>query len=311
VSTDQPFPTPPQLRRRRREVWVGLFVMAGLAGILIVLSTMTDAALFRGRYIISTVVPNASGIRTGDPVQMRGVNIGRVLSFKIDHDRVSIRLEIEGEYPIPKDSVVELKAAGLLGGMVADVIPGTSKEMASWGDTLEGRSGVGLFDKMDSLAGEADDVAARVKALLSEQMVDDLQGSAAEARQLLAKLSGTVDEQRGELKALTKSLRRSAEGLERVTTGDELEETVKQVQALTERADEVLAGLDRSSQSLESILGRIDRGEGSLGKLTTDEALYDNVSRAAANLDKTATELQALLEDIRLKPKKYLKLSLF
>jgi phospholipid/cholesterol/gamma-HCH transport system substrate-binding protein len=106
-------------------------------------------------------------------------------------------------------------------------------------------------------------------------------------------------------------LRRSAEGLERVTTGDELEKTVKQVQALTERADEVLAGLDRSSQSLESILGRIDRGEGSLGKLTTDEELYDNVSRAAANLDKTATELQTLLEDIRLKPKKYLKLSLF
>jgi phospholipid/cholesterol/gamma-HCH transport system substrate-binding protein len=290
---------------------VGLFVVAGLAGILIVLSTMTDAALFRGRYIVKTVVPDASGIRNGDPVQMRGVNIGRVLGFKIDHDRVTIRLEIEGEYPIPKDSVVELKAAGLLGGLVADVIPGTSSEMAGWGDTLEGRSGVGLFDKMDSLAGEADDVAGRVKALLSQQMVDDLQGSAAEARQLLQRLSGTVDEQRGELKALTESLRRSAEGLEKVTTGDQLEETVEQVQALTERADEVLAGLDRSSRSLESILGRIDRGEGSLGKLTTDDALYDNVASAAASLDKTATELQALMEDIRLKPKKYLKLSLF
>ena len=311
MSTDKTLPTPPQLRRRRREVWVGLFVVAGLAGILIVLSTMTDAALFRGRYIVKTVVPDASGIRNGDPVQMRGVNIGRVLGFKIDHDRVTIRLEIEGEYPIPKDSVVELKAAGLLGGLVADVIPGTSSETAGWGDTLEGRSGVGLFDKMDSLAGEADDVAGRVKALLSEQMVDDLQGSAAEARQLLQRLSGTVAEQRGELKALTESLRRSAEGLERVTTGDQLEETVEQVQALTERADEVLAGLDRSSRSLESILGRIDRGEGSLGKLTTDEALYDNVASAAASLDKTATELQALMEDIRLKPKKYLKLSLF
>ena len=46
MSTDKPLPTPPQLRRRRREVWVGLFVMAGLAGILIVLTTMTDAASF-------------------------------------------------------------------------------------------------------------------------------------------------------------------------------------------------------------------------------------------------------------------------
>jgi phospholipid/cholesterol/gamma-HCH transport system substrate-binding protein len=311
VSTDKPLPTPPQLRRRRREVWVGLFVVAGLAGMLIVLSTMTDAALFRGRYIVTTIVPDAAGIRKGDPIQMRGVNIGRINGFTIAQDEVEVRLEIEGEYPVPKDSVVELKASGLLGGLVADVIPGQSSEMVKWGDVLEGRSGIGLFDKMDSLAGEADEVAERVKALLSEEMVSDLQSSVSEARQLLERLSGTVSEQRGELKALTQSLLRSAEGLEKVTTGPELEETVKEVRALTDRADEVLAGLDSSSKSLESILGRIDRGEGTLGKLTTDEALYDNVANAAANLDKASVEISALLEDIRLKPKKYLKLSLF
>jgi len=311
VSTDKPLPIPPQLRRRRREIWVGLFVVAGLAGILIVLSTMTDAALFRGRYIVSTIVPDAAGIRNGDPVQMRGVNIGRINGFKITSDEVEVRLEIEGEYPVPADSVVELKASGLLGGLVADVIPGSSSAMAKWGDVLEGRSGVGLFDKMDSLAGEADDVAARLKELLSDEMVGNLQGTAGEARQLLEQLSGTVKEQRGELKTLTQSLRRSAEGLEKVTTGPELENTVKQVEAVASRMDEVLSGLDRSSQSLESILGRVDRGEGTLGKLSTDEALYDNVSSAAANFDKAAVEIRALLEDVRTKPKKYIKLSLF
>jgi phospholipid/cholesterol/gamma-HCH transport system substrate-binding protein len=311
VSTDKPLPTPPQLRRRRREIWVGLFVVAGLAGVLIVLSTMTDAALFRGRYIVSTIVRDAAGIRKGDPVQMRGVNIGRILGFKISTDEVEVRLEIEGEYSVPRDSVVELKASGLLGGLVADVIPGSSSETAAWGDVLEGRSGVGLFDKMDSLAGEADDVAARLKELLSDEMVSNLHGTAGEARQLLEQLSGTVREQRGELKALTTSLRRSAEGLEKVTTGPELENTVKRVEEVASRMDEVLSGLDRSSQSLESILGRVDRGEGTLGKLSTDEALYDNVSSAAANFDKAAVEIRALLEDVRTKPKKYIKLSLF
>jgi len=311
VSTDRSLPTPPQLRGRRREVWVGLFVIAGLAGIFIVLATMTDAALFRGRYIVTTVVPNAGGIRKGDPVQMRGVNIGRVSGFKINHDRVAVGLEIEGEYEVPKDSVVELKASGLLGGLVADVLPGTSSEMAKGGDTLEGRSGVGLFDKMDSLAGEADDVAGRLKALLSDQMVSDMQGSATEARRLLEQMSGTVNEQRGELLALSRSLRRSAEGLEKVTTGSELEEAVKRIETLTRRVEDVLCGLDESSQSLRSVLGRIDRGEGSLGKLTKDDALYDNMARAAANVDKTAEELRLLVEDVRQTPKKYLKLSLF
>jgi len=311
LSTDRSLPTPPQLRSRRREVWVGLFAIAGLAGIFIVLVTMTDAAMFRGRYIVSTVVPNAAGIRKGDPVQMRGVNIGRVSGFKIGHDTVEVGLEIEGEYQVPKDSVVELKATGLLGGLVADVLPGTSAELARRGDVLEGRSGVGLFDKMDSLAGEADEVAGRLKVLLSDQMVSDVQGSATEARRLLEQMSGTVNEQRGELLELSRSLRRSAEGLEKVTTGTELEEAVKRIEALTERAEQVLGGLDESSQTLRSVIGRIDRGEGSLGKLTRDEALYDNMARAAANVDKTAEELRLLVEDVRKTPKKYLKLSLF
>jgi phospholipid/cholesterol/gamma-HCH transport system substrate-binding protein len=311
VSSDKRLPTPPQLRGRRREVWVGLFVVAGLAGILIVLATMTNAALFRGRYIVTAVVPNASGIRKGDPVQMQGVNIGRVIGFKIAPEGVAVRLEIEGEYAIPSDSVVELQASGLLGGMVANVIPGRSPTSVAGGETLAGRTGVGLFDKVDSLAGEAENVAGRLKNLLSPDMVSDVHGSAVEARRLLGQLSGTVREQRGELEALTKSLHRSAEGLERVTTGPELESTLQQVQQLSERADAVLGGLDRSSRSLEAILSRIDRGEGSLGKLTRDEALYDNVSKAAANVEKAADELRLLVEDVRRKPKKYLKLSLF
>ena len=50
----------------------------------------TDAATFRGRYIITTFVPNAGGIRRGDPVQMRGVNIGRVTDFQMVPDGVAV-----------------------------------------------------------------------------------------------------------------------------------------------------------------------------------------------------------------------------
>ena len=143
------------------------------------LGVMTDAALFRGRYIITSNVPNASRHPQGRP----GADARRQHRPHPGlHDRaasgVEIRLEIEGEYPIPKDSRVEIKASGLLGGMVADVIPGSSSEPAKWGDRIAGSTGVGLFDKMDELAGEADKVAIRVQGLLSDQMIKDLQGGA-------------------------------------------------------------------------------------------------------------------------------------
>jgi len=311
VSTEKPLPPPPPSRGKHREAWVGLFVVAGLAATVITLAVMTDAALFRGRYIVTTNVPNAGGIRKGDPVQMHGVNIGRIMGFTIAQQGVSMRLEIEGEYPIPKDSKVEVKASGLLGGMVAEVIPGASAEKAGWGDRLPGASGIGLFDKMDTLAGEADKVAVKVRNLLSDEMVKDLQGGAADARKTLQALQDILKEQRAELRALTASLKRSAEGMEKVTTGPELERTVKRVDQLVERLDGTLSTLDRSSKSVESILSRMDRGEGTLGKLSTDDTLYQNASEATANLNKATQELNRLLADFQAHPRKYINLKVF
>jgi phospholipid/cholesterol/gamma-HCH transport system substrate-binding protein len=311
VSTERPLPPPPPPRGRHREAWVGLFVVAGLLATVVTLAVMTDAALFRGRYIIETHVPNASGIRRGDPVQMRGVNIGRIMGFEISKQGVLIRLEIEGEYPIPRDSKLELRASGLFGGMVAEVIPGSSAQKAGWGDRVDGGSGPGLFDKMDALAGEADKVAKRVQGLLTDEMVRDLQGGAAGARQSLESLQEILKEQRGELRGLTASLKRSAEGLEKVTTGPELERTTKKVDELVARLDGTLATFDRSSKSLEGILARMDRGEGTLGKLSTDETLYKNASEATANLNKATVELNKLLADFQAHPKKYINLSIF
>jgi phospholipid/cholesterol/gamma-HCH transport system substrate-binding protein len=311
VSTEKPLPPPPPLRGRHREVWVGLFVVAGVLATIVILAVMTDAALFRGRYIINTTVPNASGIRKGDPVLMRGVNIGRILSFTILQQQVQMRLEIEGEYPVPKDSRIEIKASGLLGGMVADVIPGSSPQSATWGDTLPGGTGVGLFDKMDSLADEADKVAKRVQGLLSDDMVKDMQGSARGTRESLESLQAILKEQRGELRALTASLKRSSEGLEKVTTGPELERTTKRIDALAERLDATMTTFDHSAQSLDKILARVDRGEGTLGKLSTDETLYKNVSEATANLNKATVELNKLLVDFQAHPRKYINLKVF
>jgi phospholipid/cholesterol/gamma-HCH transport system substrate-binding protein len=285
--------------------------VAGLAATVITLAVMTDAALFRGRYIVTTSVPSAGGIRKGDPVQMRGVNIGRILGFTISQQGVDVRLEIEGEYPIPRDSRVEVKASGLLGGMVAEIVPGASAEKVGWGDRLPGASGIGLFDKMDSLAGEADKVALKVQNLLSDEMVEDLQGGAQGARKTLESLQAVLREQRGELRALTASLRRSAEGMEKVTTGPELERTVRRVDDLAERLDGTLATLDRSSRSVESILARMDRGEGTLGRLSTDDTLYRNASEATANLNKATKELNELLVDFRAHPRKYINLKVF
>ncbi|MGE0452037.1 MAG: MlaD family protein [Vicinamibacteria bacterium] len=298
-------------KTRDQALWVGLFIIAAIVLTMGLLFTMTDAALFRGRYIVSTRVPDAGGIRRGDPVQMRGVNIGRVMGFTIDKQGVTLRLEIEGEYPVPKDSKVQLKSAGLLGGMVADVEPGSATEMLRYGDTVAGAAEEPMMSATQRLMDEASGAISRVDTLLNDKLVADVQAGSAELHSLLKSLSATVKEQRQELLALETSLKKNSQGLERITSGPELERAVKRLDAISARADEVAASMGRSSKSLEELLGRLERGEGTLGKLSKDEALYKDLDGAAKSIEQAGTDVSTLVADIRKNPKKYLKFSVF
>lgn len=308
---ERALPLMPRVQGRYREARVGLFAILGVFAVWLALMTLTSPAFFRGRYLLRTSVPSAAGIRKGDPVRMRGVNIGRVIGFGIGAHGVELRLEIEKEYEVPSDSRVELKASGLLAGMVADVLPGPSTQRAKWGDELAGGNGPGVFDKVESLAGEADKVTTRLQGLISDDTIRNVRDSSGQMSRLLRQLSGVVSDQRGEFQALSTSLRRSAEGMEKVTAGPELERVVKQMDELTRRMDGLVANMDRSATSLDAILARVDRGEGTLGKLSRDDALYDRATQAATDLDQAAVELQRLVADIRREPKKYVSLKLF
>ena len=223
----------------------------------------------------------------------------------------AVRLEIEGEYSIPSDSRVELKSGSLLGGMVADIVPGPATTFLRGGETMPGTKRPGPFDNAGDIADQAEKTLTRVQALLSQKTVENVEASSVELNGLLKQLSAVTAEQRKELIGLTASLRKSAEGMEKVTTGPELQNTVKRLDALTQKLDGLTASLDRSSHSMETILGRIERGEGTLGKFSKDDTLYLNASEAMANVNNAVVEMRKLTEDIRKEPKKFLRLSFF
>ncbi len=308
---EKPLPALTPSRFLDRELRVGVFVILGIAAILTALFTLTDAALFRGRYLVRTVVADAGGIRRGDPVQMRGVNIGRVTSFGIAPDGVTVNLEIDGQYPIPSDSQVELRSSSLLGGMVANVVPGVSDRRARRGTTLPGSVAKGIFDQIDDLQASAGNALVRVQSLLDDRTIQNIHDGGDDLRTLMRQLNEVAAEQRGEFAALTGSLRRTAESLEKSASGPEIDRSLRRIDVVTTKLDSIASALDRTAQAAETILARIERGEGSLGKLTTDDALYDNAAEAAATMKQAAEEFARLAADVRAEPKKYLKLSLF
>jgi phospholipid/cholesterol/gamma-HCH transport system substrate-binding protein len=299
-------------RSANREVRVGLFVLVGIVAFLTILFTMTDVGTFRGRYYANTVVESAGGMRRGDPVQMRGVNIGRVTDFDIVPGGVGVKMEIYDEYDIPADSRVEMKSAGIMGGMVMDILPGTSTERIGDGAMIPGGSeGSDIMAQAAGVTTRADTALMRVNALLSNENIGAMSSSAQELQSALDGVNGIVNEQRGQLQALSASLRRSAAGVESATTGPELQRSIQQVDALTAQMAQTTTILNRTTLSLQSVLGRLERGEGTLGKLSSDEQLYDNMNRTVTNLNGAVTNLNALITDIQANPKKYIDVSVF
>lgn len=288
-----------------REVRVGIFVLMGLISFIAVLFLLTDPATLRGRYILVTQVEHAGGIRRGDPIQMRGVNVGRIHGFEMEPDgRVAITMEMEGQWQIPQDSRTRMGASGIFGGRTLEIMAGSSRSMLSPWDTLPGGEGGGggLLDGVDDLGAQAGTVLDRIEALLNENTVASVQGSASELEGLLSQLSAVTAEQRGALKRLTESLAASAENMEEASPG--VSRAIARADSAMVALNQTSVSLDNAAASLRAVLARIERGEGTLGKLSQDDSLYNNLNRAAESV-------ASLMQDIQANPNKYINVSLF
>lgn len=317
ATQDKQGPTDEQIRQAvpqqagRRDVRVGVFVLIGIAAFTFLLYLLTDPATFRGRYKISTAVENVMGLRKGDPVQMRGVNIGRVHDFGLerDSDEVVIVLEIEGKWRIPLGSTTQLVSPGLMDPRTVEVLPGPGPGEIGAGARLPGTVVKGLLDDTESLGQMGQDILDRVQSLLSDSTVDALGGSAQNLRTLLAELADITGSQSEELKELVGSLNRAAAGLAEVTdAGPELRADITSAVA---KADSLMASLnstatrfDRAASSLETILGRMERGEGTLGRLSVSDTLF-------VSLTSTLESVRLLMEDLRANPGRYINVSIF
>jgi len=311
LKRDRSAPSDDELRsalpqkKKRLEFRVGIFVLLGLISALFALFLLTDPSTFRGRYRISTVVEDAGGIRRGDPVQMRGVNIGRVMEFSMDPGGVRITLEIEGAWDIPVDSRSRLVSGGILGGRTVEIQEGSSQEMVRGGDELPGENVEGIFDMPVDLGQNADAVLNRIQRLLADPTLAAIQGSAQDLQALLSHLSTVAEEQGREVARLTASLNRSASGLEDAAgSGEDLARAVARADSTLLTVNQTSQVVLQASRALQAILDRMESGEGTLGQLSTNPELYDQLTA-------TLESIRLLATDLRENPGRYVKIEIF
>ncbi len=130
------------MNRRTVELWVGVFVAAGLAGLAVLafrVGNLTTADVVDG-YRIEARFENIGGLKVKSPVTLGGVRVGRVADIYFDNQtyQAVAMLNIDGRYKtLPKDTSASILTSGLLGEQYVGLEPGGSEEYLKEGDRIK------------------------------------------------------------------------------------------------------------------------------------------------------------------------------
>ena len=128
------------MERSKNDVWVGLFVMFGLAAILfLALQSANLLSLsFQPTYRVTARFDNIGGLKSRAAVKSSGVVVGRVESIGFDDKtfQATVTLVMESRYRFPKDSSLKILTSGLLGEQYIGVEAGADDKVLAGGDTI-------------------------------------------------------------------------------------------------------------------------------------------------------------------------------
>ena len=295
---------------RTREIQVGVTVLLALGITLWGVTWLKQLSLARRVRVWHVTFPQTGGLSTSDEVQVNGLRKGNVQSVALVRDHVSVDLALASDITLTTDCRVAVRNVGMMGEKVIAVDLHASGTPYAATDTIPGIYEKGIPEVMAGVGGTIDaisELAMQLKALADAL---DKNGNLTETLTNLhdtsEELKAAVVENRAQLRLTIANFNASSRTVKSLTTDreaelrralDSFERSAAGLERLTLRLDSLRA-------TLQSVSGKVDRGDGSLGKLVNDPRLYDEARQ-------TVTELKALLADIKANPKKYVQVKVF
>jgi phospholipid/cholesterol/gamma-HCH transport system substrate-binding protein len=293
------------------ELKVGLILVAALIiGTVAVASFSGIREFFRPTFALATRFSQVSGLKPGAVVMLSGVHVGNVTGLSLapgDGRGVVVAMAIYSAHKadIRADAKASLGSQGLLGDKYVDLSPGTAGQPpVTPGAVIAGSAPTDISQVVD----QAQDAADRLAQLLDQltALAKEARGGEGTAGRLLSD-PALYNEARGAAKAVT-------------GTADEVTETARAYQDIGRRLNEMLAAdgtlerlakngepFDKLNQALgrlDTVLERVEKGEGSVGKALADPELTDELTGLIK-------DLRGLVHDVQENPKKYVQFTLF
>ena len=292
-----------------REIKAALIILLGIVVFIIGFSYLKGLSLLESTNTFYTEF-DYNALTESSPVTIKGNQIGKVSNIKYDYEsgKTRVAFTVEDQLKFSKNSKIRLYEMGLMGGNGIAIIPANDNEIAKNGDFIQSEVEEGLVKSLtsnfsglssglDSTLKKADTLLTSLNIVLKDDSEKGLKHAveelnvtlqsfqilSASANTLIAKNTDSIAVLISNFNKISKDLSLLADDLKDI------------------QFSETIESLDTTLANLNSVLEDLNKGDGTLGKLLTDEKLYENLEGATS-------ELESLLRDIKLHPNRYTRI---
>jgi phospholipid/cholesterol/gamma-HCH transport system substrate-binding protein len=325
----------------RKETKIGILAVLALVGFIWGYKFLKGQNLFSSSQVFYAVYSNVDNLPTSSPVLINGLEVGMVTRQFLDEnhpERIIIEFDVLKEINVPKSTIAVMQTTSFMGGKSINLLfKGVCiDDCAQSGDTLTSDN-AGLLETMlppellkdyvvvlrENVGGLMDSVGVRLQGedTKAGRAINDLTETIENLKSITGKVDMLVDGVARGLIGTSNNLNNVSSNLK--DNNDQINAILSNAEAITDdlkkaelgktvdganyalvSLQESLEEVKKAAVSLEAIMADINNGKGTMGKLIKDPTLYSNLERTSKNLD-------LLLQDLRLNPKRYVNVSVF
>ncbi len=297
-----------------KEVKTALLAIVAILMFIFGYSFLKGKNWFQASRTFYAVYDDVEGLSPSSPVTINGYKVGQVteIDFLDKKGRLVVTFTVEEDFPFSRNSVAQIYGGGLIGGKTLGIVPEYERRnMAQSGDTLPGEIEEGLLELVnerltplqqkveqaivstDSLVNSFNEVMNKETRNNIKKTFEDLSVAVASLRSSAQAISGVVTEN-------SEKMNRSFTNLDEMSANlNKFSDSLTQMDIR-----QVVDDLEKVVADFESVTDKLNNGEGTAAKLINDPSVYDNLNRATKQLDE-------LIQDVKLNPKRYVHFSIF
>lgn len=312
-----------------KEVKVGIVSAIAIAFFIYGFNFLKGRNLFSTQRKFYAFYNNIDGLVEANPLMVNGYKIGTVGDIELittdSTSRLLVTLFLDNDLQIPKNSIARVISSDILGSKAVQLMLGDSKVYANDGDTLNADSEDNLKEsvnkaiaplqhKAEGLIASMDSVMVAVQSVFNTSARQNLAKSFESIKLSLLSLETTsyrldtlVISEKQKLSSILTKINALATTL--ASNSDKIGNIINNFSNISDsiaksNLTSAINNADLALSNASNIMNKINRGEGTMGMLINNDSLYKKLDKSAADLDK-------LLIDLRLNPKRYIHFSVF